>query len=409
MSEEKRIVSAVIAGVGGYGGMITGDVLDHLNDYRVRVAGVVDPFYAASPQKERLDALGIPHYDTLEEFYAADQAELAILCTPIQYHEAHAACAMAHGSDVLIEKPAAATPAQAKRMMETAGRCGKTVNVGFQLSYMSAILRLKEDILSGRFGAPKDCWSLVLWPRNSAYYARSWAGRFTLNGQYVLDSIAMNACAHHLHILYFLLGSRMDSAAMPEREKVLLMRVNDIETFDTAMMEIEAGGATLHYLVSHAVPDTTAPILKLHFEKADILIQGEGKEEDAVTAVLPDGSRIHYGDLTKEYFRKVPYTLDVVRGLAAPVCTIETAMAQLLSVSAATFEAPVLDLRANLGKDSAAPRVYVKNDVRVADGLSELMKRAYDEEKMPWALTDIYGAPQEIALAGYLSPDERCG
>lgn len=404
MSEEKRPVSVVLAGAGGYGANIGGNILDHLEDYGVLLSGVVEPFYDASPLKERLEALGVPHFDSLEDFYREHSAELAVLCTPIQFHEAHAVCCMEHGSHVLLEKPTAALVSQSDHMQEVSERTGKTLNIGFQLSYMSAIHRLKEDILAGHLGAPKSAWSLVLWPRNAAYYARPWAGRRMRDGQYVLDSIAMNACAHHLHILFFLLGERMDRSLQPEKEEVKFLRANDIETFDTAMMRIQAGNVFVHFLVSHTVPEEQSPVMKLHFEHADVFIQGESSEEDAVQVRFHDGRIVNYGGLQQEYHRKIPYVLDVVRGLKAPVCTPVTARAHLLSVSEATLKAPVLDLRGgnsgavSVGQDSGGVSVYLENDVRVVAGLAGLLRQAYEEEKMPWELTEVYGAPEIIEL-----------
>ena len=358
----------------------------------------MDPFYRNSPVWAQLEERQIPHYDTMEEFYAEKQAELAVICTPIRFHQRHAVYAMEHGSHVLIEKPTAATMEQSGIMEETARRTGKTLNIGFQLSYMRPILRLKQEILSGRFGKAKDAWTLVLWPRDSVYYARPWAGKMTQEGDPVLDSIAMNACAHHLHILYFLMGDAMDRSRMPEEEKVCLIRVNEIETFDTAIMEVKAGEAVIHFLVSHAVEETVPPVMKLHFEKADIFLQGEGKGEDAVKVILKDGTEEIYGSLTEDYYRKIPYVLSVVRGECRPVCTPETAKAHLLSVTKATLEGHIRDFRANLNVPDAKPQVYVKNDVRVLSGMQELLKKAFAEEIMPWEITDLYGQPEEIKL-----------
>ena len=187
-------VSVVLVGVGGYGAKITNDILQNGKDYGLRLIAVVEPNFEAAPTREALEQRQIPRFSSLEEFYAQGKADLAILCTPIPFHEEQAALAMKNGSDVLCEKPTAATLAQSERMEKAAEEWKKHLNIGFQLSYVPSILRLKEEIMVGRFGKPLRLSALISWPRNSAYYARSWCAKIKWNGRYVLDSIAMNAC-----------------------------------------------------------------------------------------------------------------------------------------------------------------------------------------------------------------------
>jgi hypothetical protein len=55
--------------------------------------------------------------------------------------------------------------------------------------------------MKGMLGRPKRLKTLVLWPRDFAYYNRNdWAGKKTdQNGRPVLDSVAHNATSHFLH------------------------------------------------------------------------------------------------------------------------------------------------------------------------------------------------------------------
>ena len=50
---------------------------------------------------------------------------------------------------------------------------------------------------AGVLGKPKRLKSMVLWPRDFAYYNRnSWAGKVADSGLFILDSVAHNATAH---------------------------------------------------------------------------------------------------------------------------------------------------------------------------------------------------------------------
>ena len=62
----------------------------------------------------------VPLYRSLEDFYAADSADLAILSCPIQFHKEQALLAMKNGSHVLCEKPLTVEIADALEMQAAA-------------------------------------------------------------------------------------------------------------------------------------------------------------------------------------------------------------------------------------------------------------------------------------------------
>ena len=297
---------------------------------------------------------------------------------------------MEKGSHVLCEKPTAATLTQSEAMAAAAKRTGRHLNIGFQLSYVPAIWALKQDIMAGRLGKPLHLQSLVCWPRGAAYYARSWCARVKWQGQYVLDSIAMNACAHYLHLMFFLLGDRMDTAAQPDRVEAVLARANLIETFDTAMLRVTAAGARLDFLATHASGERTDPTMRFQFENALVEVQ-ETDGEAAVRAVFTDGTVKNYGPVRSEFFNKLPYCCAVARGEKAPVCTPETASAHLKTVDAVTELVPVVSL----------PGHKNEKEVAVVEGLGQLLIRAFWEKKMPWELTDRFGSPTGLTLTDY--------
>ncbi len=66
----------------GTGGYAANYIQILLNEHRSSVIweGIVDPFYLVCQYKEQIDALNIPTYNTLEEFYEHHSADLASLC-----------------------------------------------------------------------------------------------------------------------------------------------------------------------------------------------------------------------------------------------------------------------------------------------------------------------------------------
>lgn len=382
-----KTVSVVIVGAGGYGEVITREVLENRDGWGIKIAGIVEPFIDRCPIYETVHALQIPIFPTLEDFYLANRAELAIICSPIYLHEAHCITALQHGSHVLCEKPTAATPGQAQHMEQTAAALGLTLQVGFQFAYLPGILALKQDILAGKLGKPLSASAIVCWPRNRAYFQRPWAGKKTFQGLPVNDSVAMNACAHYLHLPLFLLGDAMSHAAMPDAAEGILCRVNPIETFDTAMLRLHCAKIPIHHFVTHSCEETVSPVVRLEFEKATVEIR-EDHTPDSILARFFDGAVTEYGAVKPALYTKIPYCCDVVRGLKKPICPVDAAQGHLAAVWAATEQLePLTGLECTL-----------QNDTLVIPGMSNLFRDAFMQRKMPWALTDRFGKPASFSL-----------
>jgi predicted dehydrogenase len=289
-------VTVVLVGIGGYGEVYLSALLDEPQGARCRIVGAVDPHPENCARLTELEARGVPLHPSLEQFYRTGSADLAVISSPIHLHSEHVRRALAGGSHVLVEKPAAAVTADVDAMIEGRDRAGRFVAVGFQWSFARSILDLKKDILAGRFGAPLGGRSLTLWPRTESYYHRNdWAGRKRdPAGRWILDSPANNAMAHDLHNMLFLLGPQPDRSAEPVDTSARLARANDIETFDTVAARVRtAGGAELLFLASHAVAEdeSVEPRFVLEFEDATVSFPGQAAP---ITAQLRDGSVVEY-------------------------------------------------------------------------------------------------------------------
>lgn len=389
-----QTISVVLVGVGGYGAKICKNVLDNVHNYGIEIAGVVEYALDASPMKADILAQNIPVYTALEDFYAEHKADIAVICTPIPFHEEQCILAMKNGSHVLCEKPTAATLAQSDRMAEAAGKYGKHLNIGFQLCYMDSIIALKQDILKGELGKPLCMSALICWPRNSEYYARSWCAKKVWNGRLVLDSIAMNACAHYLNVMFFLAGERMETSAQPVSAEAILTKANDIETFDTAMICAKTADYEVRLLATHVCGRRINPIMKFSFKKADVYFK-ETSSADAVRVVFHDGRVKDYGPT--DNYSKLPYCFDIVRGVKEPICTPATARAHLKLVNSVTEKVPVLTVEDKI----------VIDDVVVVPGMDDLLEQAYRENKLPWDITDRFGKPTTIDLTAYTGWEEE--
>ncbi len=376
-------LGVVLVGIGGYGGLYVEELLDRADRTGVVLRGVVDPCPENCRRIAEIRERGIPVHASLAAFYAASGAELAVISSPIQHHADDVCLALAHGSHVLCEKPAAALPQDVERMMAARDRAGRIVAIGYQWSYSPAVQALKRDILSGRFGRPVRLKTIVLWPRGWQYYARSWAGRVKdPEGRWVLDSVAANATAHYLHNMLYLLGAEPDRSAVPARIQSEVYRANDIENYDTAAFRMwTRDGVPLLFLASHAItPEAVRqPEFVFTFERAEIRYFAEfGEGTGNIRAMLADGSETNYGNPSEDDLLKFRTTIDAIRHGNGVACGLEAAAAHTYCMEAvyrAMPEVPVF------------PSDWVvRDDVRrvtFVKGLAGLCNRCYDEWRLP--------------------------
>lgn len=335
----QKPVSLVQVGIGGMGAVYVAALLENRERRSFRLAGVVDPQPQKGPQLFTIQALGIPVFERLEGFYERQQADLAIIASPIHFHCDQTCLALARGSQVLCEKPAAATVQEVNRMREAEREAGKQVSIGFQWSFSPAIQALKSDILDGKYGRPRRLKCLYLWPRGEAYYKRNdWAGKLRdANGRWILDSPAHNAMAHDLHNMFYVLGAEREAAAQPVQAEAELFRAMDIDNFDTAAIRCTTGtGVEILFYVSHVASADTGPVLSYEFERGEVSCSGR---DAAIKGIIEAGEK-SYGSPDREPLRKLWEAVDAVGKNAIPACGLAAAYSQVLAVNGAQESMP---------------------------------------------------------------------
>ena len=365
-------VTVLLVGVGGYGAVSAGSIFNDGEKHGCVPCGIVEPFLENSSLKDVIAEKKIPVYDTLEAFYKENTADLAIISTPIHLHADGCCYCMEHGSDVICEKPTAPTLQEAERMKECAKKTGKNLSIGFQLSHAPSILNMKQDIIDGVFGKCLGMTAMICWPRNSVYFARPWAAKATINGQVLLDSIAMNACAHYLHNMFFMLGGKIDECAKPKTLGASVYRANDIETYDTAFIEVvTTDDVPLRFMATHACGTNIQPKIRCEFENGTIFIEECG-EDNAITAVMKDGTQKNYGGTSIYRSHKLWVAADIVRGIEKPVCTVDTAMSHLKCINAIS----------EFYKPEVFETYEIVNDCKAVPGIEDMITQAFEKGEM---------------------------
>ena len=138
-------------GVAGLGRAFTLMLPTFAADPRIALCAATDLRPEARAQFEKdFDART---YDTIEELCADPGIDAIYVATPHQIHARHVTVAAANGKHVLVEKPIAITLDECRAMIAAVRKAGVQLVVGHSHSFDAPILRTRELIDRGEFGA----------------------------------------------------------------------------------------------------------------------------------------------------------------------------------------------------------------------------------------------------------------
>jgi predicted dehydrogenase len=139
-----------VVGAGAFG-------RNHLRVYReleqagqaVQLVAVVDrdPGVAA----EAAQKFGVPGFETIEACLAAGPLDAASICVPTVHHALAAEPLLAAGVDLLVEKPLAASLADADRILELARKHGCIVQAGHLERFNPAVTAARQHLQEPMF------------------------------------------------------------------------------------------------------------------------------------------------------------------------------------------------------------------------------------------------------------------
>ena len=120
-------------------------------DPRVEVVAAADP--RAEALKRFKKDCGGRCYGTVEDLCADPAVEVVYVATPHELHAEHARIAASRTKHLLVEKPMALSLDDCRAMIDAARKAGVVLIVGHSHSFDLPVLRTRELIQSGAYGA----------------------------------------------------------------------------------------------------------------------------------------------------------------------------------------------------------------------------------------------------------------
>lgn len=239
---------------------------------------------------------GVPGYRDHRELLARERPDVVHVCTPHHTHADLAVAALEAGVHVLLEKPVAATAADARRVIAAAETSPAKIAVCFQNRYNPTSQALRDALRSGSYGEVLGARASVIWARTREYYRdRPWRGEWATAGGGVL----MNQAIHTVDLLQWLLGE-VDTATGNAATHVL---ADTIEVEDTAHLVLTHHGGARSVLFATVGYVENAPVsLEVLTDKVAFrlgaeltVLHGDGREELLAASIPATGERAYWG------------------------------------------------------------------------------------------------------------------
>ena len=147
----------------------------------------------------------IARYERYEEMLEKETLTLVSIALPSGLHAAAAKCVIAHGVNVIIEKPIAMSLPDADEIIRLGEEKGVVVSACHQNRFNLAVQAMRAAVEAGRFGALSNAAVTVRWSRGEDYYSHDdWRGKWASDG-----GTLMNQCIHGIDLLRWMCGDEI--------------------------------------------------------------------------------------------------------------------------------------------------------------------------------------------------------
>lgn len=210
----------------------------------------------------------IPYFYSLKEMMQkmGDKINVVSILTPSGMHVENAIEVADYKKHVIVEKPMALTLDDADKMIEACKKNSVRLFVVKQNRFNLPVQKLREALLSKRFGKIVMGSVRVRWCRDQKYYNQdSWRGTWALDG-----GAFTNQASHHIDLLEWMLG---DVESVFAKSRTAL---SDIETEDTgvAIVKFKSGALGIIEATTATRPKDLEGSISILGEKGSVEIGG---------------------------------------------------------------------------------------------------------------------------------------
>ncbi len=223
----------------------------------------IDPSKAESLGRQ----YAIPYYNSYDEMFTNESADIVIISTPSGMHPEHVVnIARKFKKTIICEKPIALSLEDADLMIRTCVENECRLFIVNQYKFKKTVCELKKAVDTGALGKLFLGTVRVRWRRDQQYYDRdSWRGTLDLDG-----GIIMNQALHHIDLLTWIMGEPLSVMAKKATYGV------DIEADNTALAIItfKNGAMGLIEATTATVPSDLEGSISILGERGTVILGG---------------------------------------------------------------------------------------------------------------------------------------
>jgi len=184
--------------------------------------------------KRIAEIFDVPAYENMDIMMQSESIDVVVILTPSGLHSEHVINLAKYGKHIMVEKPMALSIEDTEEMIYACDENNIKLFVIKQNRFNVPVVKLREALVSGRFGKLILGTVRVRWARHQAYYDQDpWRGTWDMDG-----GVLTNQASHHVDMLEWMMGDVVSVFAK------MNTALADIETEDTAIVTLKfANGA----------------------------------------------------------------------------------------------------------------------------------------------------------------------
>jgi len=250
----------------------------------------VEAVYDIDPARlEKAREMGFKTYDTLDAFLQEGEYDLVLVSTANNYHCEIACRAMEAGFHVMVEKPAARSSAEIRKMIETSERTGRLFTVHHNRRFDPDFLNVWQILKEGTIGKPYMIESRIH-SANGSGCMYNWRGMEDHGGGMVMDW-----GVHLLDQILYMIEEPVKTVSATVRP----LWSDEVDNYSKIIITFESG-LTAHVEVVTYSP-ITLPRWLVYGDRGALQINEISGEKAYIRRIKEDSMQLNRADAFEDY------------------------------------------------------------------------------------------------------------